>query len=470
MNASGVDATTGLSTDFLVLFTIDSWREFLRHGAHVMGFNQGKAGLAQKLRPGDRLICYLSKVSAFIAELEVVGASYVDQKPIWSDGLYPVRLPVRVVSDVELERAIPIKRIAASLSFMSAGQTSWSVYVRSSPRRWRAEDALVVRNALLKVSTKTTLAEETFIPLVARVDVKVALFKDGSRVAKVSAKTRELGSEAVRVLGSYEAVISFNKVTGYSVNVPIASTCRPTATCLKTCYFATGAPSWTNSLRHQKSVEATIRADPRAFAQRVALEYDRLGLSFLRWNGGGDLFPESVDAIHHLARMRPDIVLWVVTRIPALATQIQHLPNVFVHFSLDRSSMARKRQFLNGAPKTRNYFFSYQAEPGETVPASVVDDVSVVFFHNYEPTWSGALLERPEVCPLNRASNIAGVCERCRRCFNGNAVTDELDKGTSRSSEVSCDSVALQPSLDSNSTQGSGETLGPSSISPHLKK
>ena len=42
--------TTGRS--FLGLFTIESWREFKRHGGHVMGFNEKKA-LLPKLLSGE---------------------------------------------------------------------------------------------------------------------------------------------------------------------------------------------------------------------------------------------------------------------------------------------------------------------------------------------------------------------------------------------------------------------------------
>jgi hypothetical protein len=418
---------------FLGVFTVESWREFKRHGGQVMGFTDKKAAAAARLRPGDRILCYLSKVSAFIGVMEVAGPSYLDATPIWSDGLYPVRLPVRIEVELPLFNAVPIRSLAERLSFMRGreGGSGWTIYVRSSPRGWSSADGEAVRDELLSRQVVTEVENGRVVDS-APVTLKksrLPRFKDTTRVGRIIQKTSDkLSSEPTTLIGSYDVALSFNKVTGYSVNVPIASTCQPTATCLKTCYFAAGAPSWMNALRHQKSVEATIRADPRAFAQRVALEYDRLGLNFLRWNGGGDLFPESIDAIHHLARMRPDVVLWVVTRIPALAAQIQHLPNVFIHFSLDRSSMARKRQFLKAGPKSRNFFFSYQAEPGESVPPSVADEVSVVFFHNYEPTWSGDILDRPEVCPLNRETSIVGVCERCRRCFDGSAVADALAK------------------------------------------
>lgn len=416
-------------TDFLVVFSIESWREFLSHGGQVMGFNAGKAGIARRLLPGDRLLCYLSKVSAFVGELEAVGPSYLDERQVWSDGLYPVRLPVRLLTRLDLDKAVPIKRLALQLSFMSQGQKAWSIHVRTSPRRWHPSDAQAVREGLKQgLSARSDSARSAIAPVSPRM-VKIINFRDQSRVAKVSRKTRDLmAAEPARPLGSYETVLSFNKVTGYSVNLPIASSCQPTASCLKTCYFATGAPSWSNALRHQMAVEATIKSDPKAFAERVALEYDRLGLSFLRWNGGGDLFPESIDAIHYLATKRPDVVLWVVTRIPELAAEIAHLPNVYVHFSLDRSSMARKEKFLRIKPKTRNFFFSYQAEPEEQVPFSIVEKVSVLFFNNYHPSWTKRQLNHPVVCPLNRAANIAGVCETCRRCFDGAAVGDADQK------------------------------------------
>jgi hypothetical protein len=107
-----------------------------------------------------------------------------------------------------------------------------------------------------------------------------------------------------------------------------------------------------------------------------------------------------------------------------MAALVPDRPNVFVHFSLDRDSMARKAQFLRLPPQSSNYFFSYQVAPGETPPQSISAKVSVIFFHNYEPNWPRETLEQPEVCPLNTFGDIADVCEKCRRCFNGTAVLD----------------------------------------------
>ena len=420
--------------DYLGVFTVDSWREFLRHGGQVMGFNAKKEGIASRLLPGDRILCYLSKVSAFAGWMEVTGPSYVDTKPLWSDGLYPIRLPVKVVEELALSNSVPIKSLRQELSFMRGrGEGGgWSIYVRSSPRRWSSSDAGIVRAA---ISSNTKRASEvsktnTNLPetesLISGKSIKLN-FKTDSRVMRVIRKTNALIAEgSTKVIGSYDNVLSFNKVTGYSVNVPIASTCQPTATCLETCYFAKGAPSWTNSLKHQAAVHYMITHDPRGFAERVALEYDQLGLTFLRWNGGGDLFAESVSVINYLGRIRPDIILWVVTRIPELAAQIEHSPNIFIHFSLDKNSLNRRSKFIKQKPRSKNYFFSYQCEPDEFPNPNDIGNASVLFFDSYRLKGSTKSYRKEIVCPLNGMADISETCVQCRRCFNGDAVRYEM--------------------------------------------
>ena len=425
---------------FVGVFTVESWREFKRHGGKVMGFNEKKAAAASRLQPGDRILCYLSKVSAFVGFMEVAGPAYTDSTPIWSDGLYPVRLPVRVVAEVPLFSAVPIRSLSEQLSFMRglAGGAGWTIYVRSSPRAWRAPDGAAVAEALL-AQVAINDASPSWHPAAqepapgTKAVAKPLRFKESTRVGRVIRKTEKLSAEEpTQVIGSYDTALSFNKVTGYSVNVPIASTCRPTSVCLKTCYFATGAPSWSNALRHQAKVMASLKADPLEFAQRIALEYDRLGLSFLRWNGGGDLFDESVAAINHLGRQRPDIVLWVVTRIPEMAARIEDHPNVYIHFSLDRASLARREQFLRASPQSKQYFFSYQCEPGEVPDLNQLKHASVLFFDKYQPTCDLRQFRAGIVCPLNEQAQIADTCVKCRRCFDGTAVGEGRSVGANK--------------------------------------
>ena len=81
----------------------------------------------------------------------------------------------------------------------------------------------------------------------------------------------------------------------------------------------------------------------------------------------------------------------------------------------------RRNRFLALGPRTDKYFFSYQGDRGEILEPDSVGDCSVVFWDRYQPlgfvdSWGETL------CPLNTHEDITGVCEGCRRCFNGDAV------------------------------------------------
>ena len=419
------------SQDYLGLFTVDSWQEFRRHGGKVMGFTEGKAKAAAKLQPGDLILCYLTKVSAFIGVMEVAGPSYIDHKKIWSDGLFPVRLPVKIVTEVPFSLAVPIQKLRGRLSFLKAGQsgTGWTIHVRSSPRLWKPADGKAVRDALLAAHAKSTPTSNSGLVKadVSKLVRKRLMIPASIRVGKLIARSDRYAEKTdKKSKGFLKNPLSYNKVTGYSVNLPIAETCRPTAVCMKTCYFATGPSSWSNALHQQLNIYAAIKSDPHAFAERIALEYDRLKLTFLRWNGGGDLFAENVEAINHLGRIRPDIVLWVVTRIPEWAAKVEHHPNVFVHFSLDRYSLGRRQECLDLKPLSKNLFFSYQADKAEIPPQANLQHISVLFFDAYKPTAPISNYEKDVVCPLNGAKDISGTCEWCRRCFNGAAVKHSI--------------------------------------------
>lgn len=425
---------------YLGLFTVESWREFKRHGGEVMGFTDKKKGMAARLNVGDRLLCYVSKVSVFVAVLRVTGPSYFDTTTIWSDGVFPVRIPVTIETELPLSGAISIRTLAGRLSFLPAGApgTGWTIHVRSSPRRWSLYDGRLVKQVLEERAAEARLNVTREEPIAeweptnrTVVHMKRARLPESVRVGRVVAKTMRLKeAEPDVALGSYETVLSYNKVTGYSVNLPIAETCRPTAMCMKTCYFAMGAPMWSNALRHQRKVFYTMKTDPHGLAERVAMEYDRLGLTFIRWNGGGDLFEENVETINHLARIRPDIIIWVVTRIPEWAARVDHAPNVFVHFSLDKHSLGRRNEVNAARPRSRNLFFSYQCDAEEVPPHENLKHVSVLFFDNYKPTTDLKRYPQDVVCPLNGAADITNTCNRCRRCFDGTAVThSEMHRG-----------------------------------------
>jgi hypothetical protein len=221
-----------------------------------------------------------------------------------------------------------------------------------------------------------------------------------------------------------ESMLSINKVTGVSLNFPIADTCIPTKVCIKTCYFARSGSSWPAALKRQYRLYNFVKSDPILAAENLALEIKNRAkpLSFIRWNGGGDLFYKSVVMINHFATLMPSLPIWVVTRTPKYASLIEQNSNVFVHFSIDAFSKKRRFKFEQLRKKTRNYFYSYQCDLDEEPTPSDLQGISVVFYDKYKLPRKLPKVAREIICPLNMKNEIEGVCESCRRCFDGSAV------------------------------------------------
>ena len=239
-------------------------------------------------------------------------------------------------------------------------------------------------------------------------------------VLKVISRSHAIG-DAAGTLRDEESPLSNNAVAGPTIEVPIAATCQPSKVCVKDCYAASGPQAVPHNIAKQYRVQHAMEADPAAFAERVLREYDKRKLTYLRWNGVGDLSPAAVDTINHIIKTRPDVTLWIVTRIPHVAAQIEHGPNAYIHFSLDRASLDRRDAFLAVPPKSQNYFFSYQCERDE-VPQQGRDlGASVIFHRRYKPA-VGSNVADPSVCPLNTLADCAGACNNCRRCFSGAAL------------------------------------------------
>ncbi len=57
---------------YLDLFSPETYEAFLRSPRDVSGFRERQYIQATKIKPGDKLICYLTKLSRWIGALEVI--------------------------------------------------------------------------------------------------------------------------------------------------------------------------------------------------------------------------------------------------------------------------------------------------------------------------------------------------------------------------------------------------------------
>lgn len=98
------------------LFTGTTWREFREAGATVSGFRAGRKKMAQRIKPGDIFLCYLTGVMRWVGALEVSGLSS-DRKASWKEQDFPVRFEVKPLILLEPEHGVPMEQLEGEVSF-----------------------------------------------------------------------------------------------------------------------------------------------------------------------------------------------------------------------------------------------------------------------------------------------------------------------------------------------------------------
>ncbi|GAB4377366.1 MAG: hypothetical protein Kow00121_26580 [Elainellaceae cyanobacterium] len=135
---------------WLDLFTGTTWQEFLDAGGEVTGFRDTRWATAQKIKPGDYFLCYLTGVSRFIGLIEVTSKAFRDNTLLWKDELFPVRFKCRILVALTPETALPVKNLSDRLSMFQnmSSPIAWTGSFRGSPAKWKESDADVVIEAL----------------------------------------------------------------------------------------------------------------------------------------------------------------------------------------------------------------------------------------------------------------------------------------------------------------------------------
>jgi hypothetical protein len=137
-------------TYWIDLFTIETWKEFLDHGSEVSGFSAKRWATVQRMKPGDYLLCYLTRVSRWIGVLEVTSEPYHDEKPIWTSQVFPSRVGVRTLIALAPEHGVPVLDMREKLTVFQNldNPNHWSGPFRGSPTRWKVADGEAVVRAL----------------------------------------------------------------------------------------------------------------------------------------------------------------------------------------------------------------------------------------------------------------------------------------------------------------------------------
>jgi hypothetical protein len=140
---------------FLDLFSPLTHEGFTKSDRTTTGFRQRHASVAQRVRRGDKLVCYVTKVSRWCGLLEVLEGPFVDNTPIFVAREDPFVIRFRVLPHVwlPLENAIPIHQaeVWEKLSFtcgMDRGSPGWTGKLRGSLNRLEDADGVFLEQLL----------------------------------------------------------------------------------------------------------------------------------------------------------------------------------------------------------------------------------------------------------------------------------------------------------------------------------
>jgi hypothetical protein len=143
---------------FIDLFSPETYEIFSKTQMNLSGFRKRQLNVAQKIHPGDKLLCYMTKLSRWVGVLEVVKDAILDEKtPLFysENDPFVVRFGVRPLVWLDKELAIPIREdsIWETLSFTRGHQkhsSSWTGKFRSSLIQLSDKDGSFLENLLLR--------------------------------------------------------------------------------------------------------------------------------------------------------------------------------------------------------------------------------------------------------------------------------------------------------------------------------
>jgi hypothetical protein len=143
-------------THYVDMFSPLTFEAFSASDRSVSGFRERQLKIAQRIHPGDRFVCYMTKVSRWVGLLEVASDCYLDSSPRFYEQSDPfvVRFRVNSLAWLPRDHTIPIRepQVWDRLSFTRGEEWTsarWKGMFRYSLRPLAPEDASFLEQLIL---------------------------------------------------------------------------------------------------------------------------------------------------------------------------------------------------------------------------------------------------------------------------------------------------------------------------------
>lgn len=150
------------------LFSPETYQAFSNSDRFISGFRKHQKNTVAKINQGDRLICYVTRLSRWVGVLEVVEKYFEDSTPLFikDDDPFVMRVKVKPIAWLTLEKAIPIHEdfIWDNLSFtkgLAKNSTYWTGMVRNSLKKLEQSDGILLVDHLIKQNLNNSIFQLT---------------------------------------------------------------------------------------------------------------------------------------------------------------------------------------------------------------------------------------------------------------------------------------------------------------------
>lgn len=140
---------------YIDLFSPETYNAFSNSDRTVSGFSERQKGVVSEIQIGDKLICYVTRVSRWVGILEVTSKYFIDRTPLFTpaDDPFVLRFKVKTLMWFALENSLPVWNdiVWKKLSFtkkLPPNSLAWTGMVRASPRKLSDSDGQILSQLL----------------------------------------------------------------------------------------------------------------------------------------------------------------------------------------------------------------------------------------------------------------------------------------------------------------------------------
>ncbi|MDQ3855512.1 MAG: EVE domain-containing protein [Chloroflexota bacterium] len=143
---------------WMLVSSAENFETSRRRGFDLAGMKSRHGKKAADVRPGDKVIFYLTGAMAFGGTAEVTGEAVYSEEPIWTskkDGeLYPHRFPIRLEAATEPGEYVPAARLVEAMQYTKKWPAEhWRLAFQGNVHRLPREDYEFIRDAVAERST-----------------------------------------------------------------------------------------------------------------------------------------------------------------------------------------------------------------------------------------------------------------------------------------------------------------------------